>query len=214
MASTDSAAFSHHSARIGSEAHSPILQERRRWTVRKNRHHNQMQLVLELERQNPTTLVEETHRVDNCDCARLEIADHPILFLMFDPERIKSVIQPNCGLKNFGRVGIGRHGSELFQGPCAIVSNRHLSHRRVVAKRIGQKFVSRAGEVILDRSFYDYTSMTADADSSFIAHAALKKLGSLPADSKTRPKKFVTSGGTALDDTFDSLWIEHRNKIG
>jgi hypothetical protein len=50
--------FSRRSARIGSEAHNPILQARRRWIVRRNRRRNQAQLVLELERQIPERSVE------------------------------------------------------------------------------------------------------------------------------------------------------------
>jgi hypothetical protein len=55
--STNSLAFSRRSVRIGREAHSPILQKGRRWTVRKNRHHSRTQLVLELNPQIPTTPV-------------------------------------------------------------------------------------------------------------------------------------------------------------
>jgi hypothetical protein len=45
--------LTYRSARIGSEAHNPVLQRRRREIVRRSRYRNRAQLVLELERQIP-----------------------------------------------------------------------------------------------------------------------------------------------------------------
>src|SRR5215471_7558358 len=56
--STSLPVFWRHSLRIGRKAHTPVLRSRRRRIVRRNRRHNQAQLILELERI-PETLVEQ-----------------------------------------------------------------------------------------------------------------------------------------------------------